>query len=616
LNQNKVIEDYISETDWRVKENSNTNYSFAGLQGHLAQTDIAKYALDTMYKGKIAEAHKRCFFHIHDLGNAMIGYCAGWGIEDLIREGFNCDDRFMWSNPPKHFSTACGQINNFIFTLAGEWAGAQALNSVDTYLAPFIKEDKLSYKEVKAGIERLIFDLNAKTRVQLQTPFSNFSLDINVPKDLKNKKVIVGGKELDYTYSECQKEMDMFNQAFIEVMLDGDGKNKPFTFPIPTYNITKDFPWDSKLAKMLFAFCDEIGTPYLQNFINSDLNPEDVRSMCCRLSLDKRELIKNTGGFFGSADFTGSLGVVTLNLSRIGFMAKKMAFENKEYRVILRPFDDLQEQIQQLKNIYSETELMYKIFYTMIDYFMDLAKQSLVIKRQEVQKNIDRNMMPFTKRYLKGLWNHFNTIGVNAGQECVMNMFGYGIENPEGSQFIQNVLKHMLNNLQNYQVEYKDYYKEMGKGLLWNLEASPAEGAGTRFAIHDLEDFNEEIITANGKQLKYYTNSTQLPQDFGKNIFEVFDNQNDIQPLYTSGTVQHIYLNEPIHNWRTIQNLVKKLFTYYKLPYISIAPNLCVCPIHGRLPKTYEYCPYDHTEKEIQEVINRGGVIFEFETND
>lgn len=611
MNLNKIIDEYISEADWRVKENSNTNYSFAGLQGHIAQTGLANYALDTMYKGKIAEAHKRCFLHLHDLGSPLVGYCAGFSLEDFIKTGFNCDDRFVWSDPPGHFSSLCGQLNNFIFTMSGEWAGAIAMNSVDTYFAPFIKEDNLSFRQVKKELTELIYNLNVKTRVQMQAPFSNFSLDITVPKDLKNKKVIVGGKELDYTYGDCQKEMDMFNKAFIEVMIEGDRKGKPFTFPIPTYNITQDFPWGSQVAEDIFTFCDEIGTPYLQNFINSDLNPEDVRSMCCRLSLNVKELRKNTGGFFGSGDYTGSIGVVTLNLSRIGYMSRKMAYDGKEFKMILRPFEELQQEIKNLKTQYAEEKLMLEIFFTMVKYFMGLAKESLIIKRKVVQENYDRNMMPYTKRYLEGFWNHFNTIGVNAGQECCLNMFGYGIEDQRGNEFIQSVLNFMLDQLKEYQVEYKDYYKEIGKGLLFNIEATPAEGTGTRFAIHDLEDFNGEIVTANGKQLKYYTNSTQLPQDYGENIYDVFDKQNKIQPLYTSGTVQHIYMNEPVHNWQVIQSLVKKLFENYRLPYISIAPNLCICPVHGRLPKTYEYCPHKHTEEELQDAIKRGAKVIE-----
>lgn len=609
MNLDKVIDEYLSKADWRVKENSNTNYSNPGLQGHLAQTAVAHYSLNNMYKGKIAEAHKKCFIHVHDLGNALIGYCAGWSIEDLLRKGFNCDGRFIWSDPPKHLDAVCGQINNFIFTMAGEWAGAQALNSVDTFLAPFVKEDKLSYRQVKKTLQQLIYNLNVKTRVQMQAPFSNFSFDITVPKDLQSRKVIIGGKELDYTYGDCQKEMDIINKAFIEAMIEGDRKGSPFTFPIPTYNITKNFPWGSETAKNIFTFCDEIGTPYLQNFINSDLNPEDIRSMCCRLQLDKRQLIKNTGGIFGSGDYTGSLGVVTLNLSRIGFMSRQIAYNGKEYKTILKPFDDLQNTIEELKDKYKEHELMTSIFFAMISYFMDLAKESLVIKRSVVQENYEKNMTPYTNRYLEGFWNHFNTIGVNAGQECCLNMFGYGIDNPKGNEFIQETLKFMLSKLQDYQEEHKDYYKDMGKGLLWNLEATPAEGTGTRFAIHDLREFNEEIITANGLQLEYYTNSTQLPQDFTDNIYEVFDNQNTIQPLYTSGTVQHIYLNEPVHSWEVVESLVKKIFTNYKLPYVSIAPNLCVCPICGRLYKTYEYCPNNHTEEQLKEAIRRGAKV-------
>lgn len=928
MNTLKLITDYIDENDWRVKENSNTNYSFAGLQGHIASACISDYALNTMYKGKIAEAHKRCFFHLHDLGSAMIGYCTGWGTETLVKEGFNMDNRFVWSNPPKHFNTLLEQINNFIFTLAGEWAGAQALNSFDTYLAPFIREDNLTYDEVKKSIQNLIFNLNVKTRVQMQSPFSNISVDIVPPKDIKYRNVIVGGKELEYTYADCQKEMDMLNKALIEVMLEGDSKGKPFTFPIITYNIGVDFPWDSEIAEDIFKLGDEIGSCYYQNFISSGLNPDDVRSMCpmtpdtkvlvksrdgirvtdidnivnnmvqcnteyetwtndgwkkikpikvpktkvykiklsngaevkfgenhlqpimgnqvlqvkdlkenmwlpfnkksfgtdigdkelgfaigayigdgskhekgityslcsfekddetelrlvnfwkrigfdctvtlsernvrfvnvnghsydivkkyvdgdnaltkrltddvfnssiefkqgllegfaatdgsrskkrlytssndlrqdmayllssigrkylinykdnrenrlgtntnyridypergnygelykeddnyyyykivkieevnytgdylycfevdnkdhlfmlanglithnCRLSLDTRELKRNTGGIFGSSDSTGSIGVVTLNLPRMAFMAKKIAMDNKTFKNILEPFDDLVDSIDKLKTKYKKEELMIKIFYVMIDYFMNLAKNSLVIKRNKVEEMYKLNMMPYTSRYLKTFKNHFNTIGVNGGHECLLNLFGYGIETEQGNKFMSEVLQHMLDNLSDYQEEYSNFYGD-NSGLLFNLEATPAEGTGTRFAKHDLDDFNNEIITANGHQLPYYTNSTQLPQDYTENIFDVFENQNSLQPLYTSGTVQHIYLNEPVHNWKTSQNLIRKLFEHYKLPYVSLSPNICVCPIHGRLPKTYEYCPYDHTPEEIEELKNRG----------
>ena len=605
MNTLKLITDYIDENDWRVKENSNTNYSFAGLQGHIASACISDYALNTMYKGKIAEAHKRCFFHLHDLGSAMIGYCTGWGTETLVKEGFNMDNRFVWSNPPKHFNTLLEQINNFIFTLAGEWAGAQALNSFDTFLAPFIREDNLTYDEVKKSIQNLIFNLNVKTRVQMQSPFSNISVDIVPPKDIKYRNVIVGGKELEYTYADCQKEMDMLNKALIEVMLEGDSKGKPFTFPIITYNIGVDFPWDSEIAEDIFKLGDEIGSCYYQNFISSGLNPDDVRSMCCRLSLDTRELKRNTGGIFGSSDSTGSIGVVTLNLPRMAFMAKKIAMDNKTFKNILEPFDDLVDSIDKLKTKYKKEELMIKIFYVMIDYFMNLAKNSLVIKRNKVEEMYKLNMMPYTSRYLKTFKNHFNTIGVNGGHECLLNLFGYGIETEQGNKFMSEVLQHMLDNLSDYQEEYSNFYGD-NSGLLFNLEATPAEGTGTRFAKHDLDDFNNEIITANGHQLPYYTNSTQLPQDYTENIFDVFENQNSLQPLYTSGTVQHIYLNEPVHNWKTSQNLIRKLFEHYKLPYVSLSPNICVCPIHGRLPKTYEYCPYDHTPEEIEELKNRG----------
>ena len=546
------------------------------------------------------------------VNNIYTHNCAGWSLGDFIKTGFNLNTSFIYSSPPKHLETLLNQINNFIFTLSGEWSGAQALNSVDTYLAPYVKKEGLTYDQVKRSIESLIYNLNCKTRIQMQAPFSNFTFDLFPPKDLKNQKAYIGDEKQSFTYGDCQQEMDIVNKAFIEVMIKGDAKGKPFTFPIPTYNITKTFHWNSEISNLIFEYADESGTPYFNNFINSDLEESDVRSMCCRLRLDKRQLEKNVGGLFGSGDYTGSIGVVTLNLPRMAYLSKKIVYEGKFLSShILKPFNDLVSDIDNFVSAsISEGEdndsIIVEVFYKMIDYFIDLAKKSLVIKRREVEKNFANGLMPYTKHYLPNFESHFNTIGINGGQEALLNLFGYGIESKDGNKFMQNLLDHLLHKLEDFQEEYADFYKD-GKGLLFNLEASPAEGAGSRFAIHDLKDFGQDIVTANGKQLQYYTNSTQMPQDSYDDIFEVLDLQDDLQTKYTSGTVLHIYMNEPVHNTKTVKGLVKKIFENYHLPYISISPNITICPIHGKLPKMYNYCPYNHTKAEIEEIIRRGG---------
>ena len=608
MNSKDLIETYKAKNDWRVKENSNTNFSFAGLQGYISESIISKYMLDEIYKGNISEAHRRNFIHLHDLGHGLTAYCHGSSLEELLLQGFNNDNRFIYANPSKHFSTACGHISNYIFTLSQEWAGAQAFSSIDTYLAPFVREDNLSFRQVKQSIQHMVFDLNNKYRIAMQSPFSNFTFDLVPPKDLKNKKVIVGGKKLDYCYKDCQKEMDMINLAFLEVMLEGDAMGKPFTFPIPTYHITKNFDWDCEVADKLFDLAGKTGLPYFSNFINSDSSPEDVRSFCCRLQISLKDIIKNSSGLFGSADKTGSIGVVTLNFSRIGYMSRRIAYDDKCYSQILNGFDKLNEEIDKIKSLdIDNEEKMIKIFYAFIYYFMDLGKESLIIKRQIVEENFKNGMYPYTKRYLDDYSNHFNTFGVNAGNECVLNMFGCTVFEEKGKRFLEEVLEKMLVKCGEYQEEYANYYEN--KGLLFNLEATPAEGTGSKFAIHDLRTFGNSIKTANGKQLNYYTNSTQIPQDMSDDIFDVLDNQDKLQTLYSSGTVIHLYFNQPIQSVETTKSLVKKIFTNYKLPYISISPNLCVCPIHGKLNGTYEYCPFDHTKEEIDSILKKGATV-------
>lgn len=603
------INDYLRRSDWRVTENSNSQFSFAGLQGFAANNDLIEWALTEMYTGEISRAHQDALYHLHDLSHPIVGYCAGWSLEDLIKEGFNCGADFTYSSPAKHLDSLYGQLNNFIFTMTGEWAGAQALNSLDTYSAAFIKSDDLSEHEVYRIVRQFIFNLNVKTRIAMQSPFSNVSIDLTVPEDLKYRKAIIGGEEADFTYGECQSEIDMFNHVLTKVMMEGDGMHKIFTFPIITYAVTTEFPWDSKLAEDIFTFADESNSPYFSNFINSDQQQSDVRSMCCRLRLDLRELVKNSSGLFGAGDKTGSIGVVTLNLSKIAYISRMLvqAPDNEDYasaKQIISHYLPLKSRIRiSLSNPKDTEEGMIKdIYFIIIRYFMNLARQSLMIKREHVQESMDNGLIPYTRKYLGNLNSHFNTLGVNAGHEACLNALGVGIDDPKGKQFMIDTLNFMLKVLSDFQEEDQGH-------LLWNLEATPAEGAGTRFAKKDREDFHD-IITGAGTNGSFYTNSTQLPDDYSENVFQVFEHQNDLQPLYTSGTVQHIYMSEPTHNWRTIQSLVKKLFTQYRLPYLSISPDICVCPIHGKLPHHYDYCPYEHSEEDIQRLI-RDGIISE-----
>lgn len=609
FNIKSKVEDYLSQADWRVAENSNTRYSFAGLQGHIANEGLSAWALDTIYTGEISRAHADGLYHIHDISHPIVAYCAGWSLEELIREGFNCGTNFVYSEPAKHLDSLYGQLNNFIFTMTGEWAGAQALNSLDTFSAAFIKKDNMTEDQVRRVVRQLIFNLNIKTRIAMQSPFSNVSIDLTVPHDLKDKRVIIGGEDQGFTYGDCQEEMNLFNKVLATIMMEGDGMNKIFTFPIITYSITKDFPWDSELAEIIFKFADEANSPYFSNFINSDQSQDDVRSMCCRLRLDLRELIKAGGGLFGAGDKTGSIGVVTLNLSKIAYISRVLVKNDKgehdyeKAREILNHYPELKSMVRvQINNAENEDKdtTLRVIYFMMIRYFMDLARKSLLIKRDRCQDSLDMGLMPYTKKYLGNFNSHFNTLGVNAGHEACLNALDVGIDDPAGKEFMVETLNFMLQRLSDYQES------DNGK-LLWNLEATPAEGAGTRFAKKDRADFNE-IITGAGTNGSFYTNSTQLPDDYSENIFEVFDHQDALQPLYTSGTVQHIYMNEPTHNWKVIQNLVKKLFTNYRLPYISISPDICVCPIHGKLPHTYEYCPYEHTEEEIA-LLEKQGII-------
>ena len=553
LDINATMDGYLAQSDWRVKENANVNFSLGGLILHNSGTVTANYWLKNIYTPEIAEAHKNCAFHIHDL-SMFSGYCAGWSLRQLIQEGLGGVPDKITSKPASHLSTLINQIVNFLGIMQNEWAGAQALSSFDTYLAPFVKADNLDYKSVKQCIQSYIFGVNTPSRWGSQAPFTNITLDWICPDDLKNKKAIVSGKEQNFKYGDCQKEMDMINKAFLELLLEGDAVGRGFAYPIPTYNITKDFSWDSENAKLLFEITSAYGTPYFQNFINSDLNPNDVRSMCCRLRLDKRELRKRGGGLFGSDEFTGSLGVVTINLPQIGYLAK------------------------------TEEE-----FYARLDYLMDLAKQSLCIKRKVIQKLLDNGLFPYTKRYLKTLDNHFNTIGLCGMNECCLTFLGVNITDKKGYQFACEVLDHMRSKMQDYQEK---------TGELFNLEATPAESTSYRLARHDKTNF-PGIITS-GKDEPYYTNSSQLPVDYTSDVFEALDQQEKLQTKYTGGTVFHMFLGEQIKDWRACRDLVKKVFTNYRIPYFTISPTYSICPVHGYIAGEHFECPKCKAEKEAE----------------
>ena len=550
---NKTMDGYLAQSDWRVNENANVNFSLGGLILHNSGTITANYWLNNIYSKEVKEAHKTAAFHIHDL-SMFSGYCAGWSLRQLIVEGLGGVTDKITSSPATHLSTLVNQIVNFLGIMQNEWAGAQAFSSFDTYLAPFIRADKLNEKQVRQCIQSYIYGVNTPSRWGSQAPFTNITLDWVCPDDLKNKKAIVGGKEQDYTYGDCQKEMDLINKVFIELMIEGDADGRGFAYPIPTYNITKDFDWDSENAKLLFTMTAQYGTPNFQNFVNSDLNPSDVRSMCCRLQLDKRELRRRGGGLFGADEFTGSIGVVTINLPQIGYLAN------------------------------SENE-----FFTRLDYLMDLAKESLCAKRKVIQRLYDGGLFPYTRRYLKTLNNHFNTIGLCGMNECCLNFLGVNIADPKGKAFAERVLQHMRERMQDYQEQTGD---------LFNLEATPAESTSYRLARHDKEQF-PDIITS-GVEDPYYTNSSQLPVDYTADVFEALDHQESLQTKYTGGTMFHVFMGESIKDWKSCGELIKNISHNYRIPFFTISPTYSICHIHGYLSGQQFECPKCKAERELE----------------
>jgi len=544
-----IVDDYLDINDWRVKENSTVTYSVGGLILSNSGAITANYWLSEIYDDEIGNAHRNADIHIHDL-SMLTGYCAGWSLKQLIQEGLGGVPGKITSAPASHLATLCNQMVNFLGIMQNEWAGAQAFSSFDTYLAPFVKVDNLSYDQVKKCIESFIYGVNTPSRWGTQAPFSNITLDWVVPHDLEELNCIVGGKEVDFKYKDCQKEMDMINKAFIEIMIDGDANGRGFQYPIPTYSITRNFDWsETENNKLLFEMTSKYGTPYFSNYINSDMEPSDVRSMCCRLRLDLRELRKKSGGFFGSGESTGSIGVVTINMPRIAYLA-----ENEED------------------------------FYKRLDKMMDISARSLKVKRTVISKLLDAGLYPYTKRYLGKFDNHFSTIGLVGMNEAGLNAkwLKKDLTNAETQQFTKDVLNHMRERLSDYQVEYGDLY---------NLEATPAESTAFRLAKHDLKHY-PDIITAGEKDgTPYYTNSSHLPVGYTEDLFTALDVQDELQTLYTSGTVFHAFLGEKLPDWKAAANLVRKIAENYRLPYYSISPTYSVCKDHGYIAGEQFTCP-------------------------
>ncbi len=552
LDIKETIDEYLDKSDWRVNENANMTHSFQGLMLHLSGTIQARYALEK-YPEEVRLAHEHGYFHIHDLSFGLAGYCAGWSLRDLLLEGFNLEGRAS-AGPPKHFDSAVGQMINFLGTLQNEWAGAQAFNNVDTYLAPFIRHDGLTYEEVRQSIQKFVFNLNNTSRWGGQSPFTNLTFDLHPPKHLAGEAIIIGGQLMDSTFGEYEPEMIMLNKAFLEVMLEGDFHGRIFSFPIPTYNVTKDFPWESEIGELLLKLAAKYGAPYFQNFINSELQPEDVRSMCCRLQMDLRELRNKTGGLFGAGDLTGSIGVITLNLPKLAYLAQ------------------------------GEED-----FLDLLGEYATLAKQALEFKRKLINNNLDKGMFPWTKRYLKnGYKVHFSTIGLLGGHEACLNMLGKGIETEAGVRFMRRTLNFLRDLTSRFQEE---------TGHLYNLEATPAEGTSYRLAKIDKSLYSE--IKCAGEDVPYYTNSTCLPVGMSDDVHYALEHQNQLQPLYTGGSVFHTFLGESVADLGALKSFIVKAFTNTRIPYLSVTPTFSVCRDHGYMRGEHHLCPTCGKEAEV-----------------
>lgn len=557
LNYKEIVDSYVNSTSWRVKENSTVTYSVGGLILSNSGAITANYWLSEIYDSEIANAHRDGDMHIHDL-SMLTGYCAGWSLKQLLLEGLGGVTGKITSKPAKHLNTLCNQMVNFLGIMQNEWAGAQAFSSFDTYLAPFVRTDNLGFDEVKHAIESFVYGVNTPSRWGTQSPFSNITLDWTVPSDLKDQRCIVGGKLMDFTYGECKKEMDMINRAFIEVMLEGDANGRGFQYPIPTYSITKDFDWsDNENNRLLFELTSKYGTPYFSNYVNSDMEPSDIRSMCCRLRLDLRELRKKSGGYFGSGESTGSIGVVTINLPRLAYLAK------------------------------NEEE-----FYKSLDRMMDIAARSLNVKREVITKLLLEGLYPYTKRYLGSFENHFSTIGLVGMNEAALNAswIKENLGSDKAQIFARDVLNHMRERLIIYQNKYH---------ALYNLEATPAESTAYRLAKHDVEMYPDIITASNDINSPYYTNSSHLPVGYTDDIFEALDIQDELQTLYTSGTVFHAFLGEKLPDYKAAMNLVRKIAENYRLPYYTISPTYSICHTHGYIKGEVYECPKCHEKTEV-----------------
>ena len=557
LDYKEIVNSYVKVEDWRVKENSTVTYSVGGLILSNSGAVTANYWLSEIYDKEIADAHRNADIHIHDL-SMLTGYCAGWSLKQLIKEGLGGIEGKITSAPAKHLSVLCNQMVNFLGIMQNEWAGAQAFSSFDTYLAPFVKADHLTYPEVKKCIEAFIYGVNTPSRWGTQAPFSNITLDWTVPDDLAELPAIVGGKEMDFKYKECKKEMDMVNKAFIETMIEGDANGRGFQYPIPTYSITKEFDWsDTENNRLLFEMTSKYGTPYFSNYINSDMQPSDVRSMCCRLRLDLRELRKKTGGYFGSGESTGSVGVVTINMPRIAYLSQ------------------------------DEDE-----FYQRLDRLMDISARSLHIKREVIGKLLDEGLYPYTKRYLGSFDNHFSTIGLVGMNEAGLNArwLRADMADEKTQKFTKDVLNHMRERLSDYQEEY---------GELYNLEATPAESTAYRLAKHDKKHYPDIITAGHEGDTPYYTNSSHLPVDYTSDIFDALDVQDELQTLYTSGTVFHAFLGEKLPDWKAAATLVRKIAENYRLPYYTLSPTYSVCKEHGYIAGEHFTCPTCGKKAEV-----------------
>lgn len=546
------INEYLNQLDWRVNANANQGYSLGGLILNVSGKVVANYWLNSIYAPEIGLAHRNGDLHIHDL-DMLSGYCAGWSLRTLLQEGLNGVPGKVEAGAPKHFSSAAGQIVNFLGTMQNEWAGAQAFSSFDTYMAPYIRKDNLPYEEVQS-IQELIYNLNVPSRWGTQTPFTNLTFDWVCPEDLRNQHPVIAGEEQPFTYGELKPEMDMINRAYIEVMMKGDSKGRVFTFPIPTYNITKDFDWDSPNTLLLFRMTAKYGLPYFQNFINSDLKPNMIRSMCCRLQLDLRELLKRGNGLFGSAEQTGSIGVVTINCARLGNLFK------------------------------SDEEGLYK----RLDHLLEMARDSLEVKRKVIQRYMDQGLFPYTKRYLGTLRNHFSTIGVNGMNEMIRNFTNdeHDITDDWGHAFALKMLDHVRSRMVEFQTE---------TGHMYNLEATPAEGTTYRFAKEDKKRF-PDILQAGTPEHPYYTNSSQLPVGYTDDPFLALEMQDDLQKKYTGGTVLHLYMNEAVSSAEACRELVRRVLTTFRLPYITVTPTFSICPKHGYISGSHDFCPYCDAE--------------------